>query len=185
MDTIKRFLGAFSVSETNARRIPRERAGKRERSRISVSHVLKWVQRRRRWKRGRPSLRHHESRISGKRFGSVYVKSILNAAIYVGVLRFRDEYSDAPRECNLSGMSLKSYEITSPFAVQTILLILIYSLTINFRYMSQIKYKAHWSYYRTNGHYCYVWNASVITLSSWSLTIQCLPTCKIYTLWMI
>lgn len=71
MDTIKRFLEAFRASETNARRFPREGAGQRERSRISVSHVLKWVQRRRRWKRGRPTLRHHETHISGNRYGTV------------------------------------------------------------------------------------------------------------------
>lgn len=36
-----------------------------------------------------------------KSVGSIYVKSILNVATYVGDLHFRDEYSDAPCERNV------------------------------------------------------------------------------------
>lgn len=73
---LKDFLKLFArARQTHAASRGRERA--RERSRISVSHVLKWVQRRRRWKRGRRTLRHPENHISGNHSASsVYANCI-------------------------------------------------------------------------------------------------------------
>lgn len=112
MDTIKRFLEAFRASETNARRFPREGAGQRERSRISVSHVLKWVQRRRRWKRGRPTLRHHETHISGNWCGAVSaLTAFWSFAIYAESWWSVTNALTHPGSATC-GMSLTTYDIT-------------------------------------------------------------------------